>query len=462
MGKATQHLLELFSAKKPVGHICLTALLAFSFALFPVRDAEAVRLSSNGQGEALIFPYYGVLNGNTTLLNISSSDDTPKALKVNLRDKDGAVALSFNQYLEGDGSRAAALSREGDEAKITLADDSCTFPSLGDEVTTIPGGVLSGYIEVIEMGTVPNSGLSELANLIRAGDCAALAERWESGAWASDPSAGLEPPLGGVWGSASIINVAEGTQYGMPTTGLVRFSNIVQHTPPGESTPNLGSAHDEGTPEGRTAGTRCIRNLDCRTLFWASPLDAVAHALLVFRRHGQFSTETEVSAQAEFVLTLPLRRLFLEEERLPFPNLVGFEAFDRMGTGGDRPSTCLPIAEIPPCGTPYDFLPEQMVNIMAIGTNPDKQSVEVNSPILGEPSRLTVPKNRFTDEVIDSGAIHLHFSRNFNDLESTDGEFSIGRPVLVTVLQKVSNGQLVNEQGQRVLANYGTAEAAIP
>ena len=122
--------------------LCL-ALSAFLASM----QADAVSVSANGRGQALVFPYYTVESGHSTLLSLTNHTDRSKALIVNFRESlNGRSVLSFNLYL---GKRDVwtaglfSLTQDG-PANLTTADRSCTVPGITSSIAvnlpTLPNG----------------------------------------------------------------------------------------------------------------------------------------------------------------------------------------------------------------------------------------------------------------------------------------------------------------------------------
>src|SRR5262249_51896296 len=117
---------------------------------------------------------------------------------------------------------------------------------------TGPTRTREGYVEIIEMGTVTNASHGTL-NAITHGssgtpsDCRQLVDAWDvAGYWTTQPTADLDLPGGGLFGSESIINVGQGLLYAVPAAAIDGFSSTIQHTLPGGPTPDLSAASPDG------------------------------------------------------------------------------------------------------------------------------------------------------------------------------------------------------------------------
>jgi len=65
-------------------------------------QAEAVFVNSKGKGEVILVPYYTVNNNLNTSVTITNTKETPKAIKITLREGlNGLPVLSYNVYLGG-------------------------------------------------------------------------------------------------------------------------------------------------------------------------------------------------------------------------------------------------------------------------------------------------------------------------------------------------------------------------
>jgi hypothetical protein len=212
---------------------------------------DAVTLSPRGTGQVLIYPYYTV-NERQTLVSVVNTTEHGKALKVRFREGyNGREVATFNVYLGSYDSWVGAVfdtSPDGTGgAAIATNDNSCTVPAF--PLAPVPGTLHAlafsnsnygqggygaptgtdsgptdlartreGFFEIIEMGEVV-----DLANYSHGSleaitpvnglppGCAQVRDAWSNGGyWATDPNVDMLPPAGGLYGSAGIVNVAEG------------------------------------------------------------------------------------------------------------------------------------------------------------------------------------------------------------------------------------------------------------
>jgi len=431
---------------------------------FTATTVQAVMRSSQGQGEALLIPYFNTLEGNSTLLTISIPESRSKALKVHFRDTDGAIVLSFNLYLESRGSWVAAIYAADDKTALTVPDDSCVLPNLASEGHAALEETRSGFIEIIEMAEVSSSGPlhAEINQLIRNQDCDGLQSLWDSGAWATDVSTGLRKPSGGINATASIINVERGTHYGFDAIALQDFSDIVQHHSPGEPKPDLSSAHTADTDAGETTSMVCFE-LGCESYRWEKPIDAVASALAAFSLRDDFVTDEAIGAETEAIITFPLRYQYEQLGQAGFDsNDIDLNLFDREGKGEIVNNPCTVLIENPPCNGTYRSFSSKSVVSLVFGQSPNDEGQMIHSPIMGEASAVFFPTTEFPFNG-DSGVAFLYLNILRPDsLVTADGTVFRGRPAVSVFFTEILNSNLVDdESGERVRANYGTSSAPV-
>ena len=139
--------------------------------------ANAVELNPDGLGQVLIYPYYTVNAGQTTVLSVVNTTNLAKAVKVRfLEGYNSQEVLDFNLFLSAYDVWTAnvfALSATGG-GNVLTDDKSCTNPDLRSRPTKLPDGrsyepfrnnqyqasgpkgldrTREGHIELIEMAT---------------------------------------------------------------------------------------------------------------------------------------------------------------------------------------------------------------------------------------------------------------------------------------------------------------------
>lgn len=248
---------------------------------------SAVSVNPDGLGEALIYPFYTVQNGNITLLSIVNTTEAGKIVKIRFRDYANSEDVrDFNIYMSAKDVWTAALLPAGaagvpgtgpfsgqavNGAMMVTQDTTCTAPNKTSfqDVTTVFNGIPSyavsfskgdyepndnatrgsalaqtverttrGYFEVIEQATIPTTTLmyTRIDHRVpgQGGkpDCAALHSAATGGSpivnrnyqFDEYPATALTAPSGGLFGAATWLNVANGTSNAVSATAMNGFT----------------------------------------------------------------------------------------------------------------------------------------------------------------------------------------------------------------------------------------------
>jgi len=280
--------------------------------------------------------------------------------------------LDFNLYLAPYDVWTAKITADaGGGAKVVVTDSSCTAPAIatalggaGEQAFFTYGfdganGVLAdaeasrgvartreGYIEVIEMGDIDPTyqlpkGVGFLAAISRGAydagsgqyvpaNCAAISTEWQSADWTLDNAfpdrgygptqstskRGLLPGSGGLGGTGTLINVAQGTDYSYDPVALAGFylDKPPLHATPGYSSPSLADA----APISSVMYIDPVTGLPSwKTDDWnnsvpgAQPgVDAVSAVLMRAAVINEFVVNTAINAGTDWVLTFPTKRWY--------------------------------------------------------------------------------------------------------------------------------------------------------
>ncbi|WP_239235540.1 hypothetical protein, partial [Candidatus Nitrotoga sp. BS] len=237
--------------------------------------SAAVHLSDNGQGQVLIYPYYTTRAGQDTYLSVLNLNALSKALKVRFSEgKNGRAVLDFNIYLSPYDIWTAAVVNTTDGAKLVTADKSCTAPAIpadGKDFVNFAysgsglfEGILNngrdgetdsldrtreGYFEIIEMGTITNTAINASIKHVSGmpANCGVVQAATMDMGPASElvvggQSARAFKATGGLSGTASLIGVASGTDFGYDPVVLEAFSPSLDENiwnPPGSIFPDM-------------------------------------------------------------------------------------------------------------------------------------------------------------------------------------------------------------------------------
>ncbi len=361
----------------------LTASIAMTLALSvtAMPDARAMHLDRNGLGQVLIFPYYTANSGNQTLISVVNQTSRGKAIKVRFREaRNGREVLDFNLYLSPHDVWTASIfligpAEESRPANLTTDDNSCTAPAIkrNSNLPQLPNGsryapfsnyqysgasddagpntldrTREGYFELIEMGEVVNTSHDSLwaithgSNGIPA-DCRQIELAWHPPGsplnyWTVDPLRDMLPPGGGLMGTASIINVRDGTLITYNAEAIADFSDIVQHTNPTMEQPSLASGHDANTPGTVTANVFHNGTMVASRYPAERAIDAVSALLSQQELLGEFATSAATGADSEWVVTLPTKYAYVDQAIVgnsaiaPFPSI--FPTTESVGNTG--------------------------------------------------------------------------------------------------------------------------------
>ncbi len=317
------------------------------FAGLAAPGAHAMHLSPNGTGQVLIFPYYTVRNGFSTLLSIDNTQNNTKILKVRFREGlNGREVLDFNLFLSPNDTWTGAVVETSTGARLVTNDNSCVTPAdlfsearkdgLGTPLNAFKDyeytGLLKdaeslatldrtreGYFEVVEMGVV-DPALSPAASQIVASvkqnaagmpvDCPAM-DRYDDYAGNLSttrfPDIGatlLAPPTGGLRGRASLIGAASGANYSYSPTVLDAWSSRVAYASAGyRGATDLSKAFPTTstvmTPAGVVMAT------------WANGADAVSAVLMRETLTNEFVLDSGTNSQTDWVVTFPTKNFYV-------------------------------------------------------------------------------------------------------------------------------------------------------
>lgn len=252
--------------------------------------ANAVNINPDGLGQVLLYSYYTVNGGNTTLISVVNTTERDKAVKVRfLESLNSAEVLDFNLYLSEYDVWTASLVQTPGGAALRTDDNSCTSPNgVGKDwdASGNPGpnsafvpfefqsntpdavgqqGIVrlngsptgtqvaisaaermrQGHVEIIEMGDLFNDGtftpsnwVTHQASTLRPLNCAAIdaafsipGGRWltpaQGGPANGGPGNAVNAPSGGLFGGAVIVDVVFGRALSYNADAIAGFYNPV-------------------------------------------------------------------------------------------------------------------------------------------------------------------------------------------------------------------------------------------
>lgn len=321
-------------------NIARLALLGSAFSV--VVGSNAVSLSSTN-GQVLIYPYYTVNGGYDTYVSVVNTKSTGKALKVRfLEGKNSRQVFSANLYLAPNDVWAAAVTNSSTSgARLVVNDSSCMAPltsraenlnftnfyysgSANDGEDSSPARTTEGHIEIIEMGEVApvlipaSNGSTILFNqaISNSGrDCAAVERAVTPGTGVivngSIANAGLTKPTGGLTGTATLINVAEGTDYSYDPVVLSGFRDAPMHTFPADLTPDLSSA----SPKTSTVLLEDRVIVSAWNKSGGNAADPVSAVLMHAALTNEYVLDPAIAATTDWVVTFPTKKFYVGIDR---------------------------------------------------------------------------------------------------------------------------------------------------
>ncbi len=292
--------------------------LAGITALGAAGAAQAVAVSANGLGDAMINPYYTVkgtvgTNAYNTLISVVNTTGSTKAVKIRFREgKASAEVLDFNIFLSPYDVWTAALKQSATGGVVLrTSDKTCTIPKVvdgaefrnnqyvGDEADDNSLERLrEGYFEVIEMATYTDGSVIAVNSKHKAGvpvDCSKV----------TNATADKESQLtqGGLSGTASLVAPGTGLNAAVDPTPIVGcyvdnyyFSNSDKPTFADCTTFSNTSTYDGN-----------IIHAD-----WNNGQDATSAALMKFSIINEFVLDTATNSATDWVVTFPTKHHYVD------------------------------------------------------------------------------------------------------------------------------------------------------
>lgn len=345
--------------------------------------ASAVNLNPDGLGQVLIYPYYTVNSNGAgdnlqTLFSVVNTTDQGKAIKVRfVEGYNSREVRDFHVYLSPyDVWTAALFKLPGDEAANLLTDDnSCTVPRIkgstlpplkqlpdgrsylpftnalfsGSNADGGPTGLArtrEGHFEIIEMGIVTNATNNSLTNITHISgvpkNCGAIVGAWVAtppGYWITDSSTDIEAPTGGLFGSAMLVDVANGVSAGYNADAVDGFiSNGVDnlHAPPGNTDPSLAAI-------GGSDPTATAYVFDNGRLIQATygagsgrKIDAVSALFMHNDIFNEYALGGGANATTDWVVTFPTKNFYVDVPVALAPFVEKFKAYNGAFTGESK------------------------------------------------------------------------------------------------------------------------------
>jgi hypothetical protein len=448
--------------------------------------ASAVNLNPDGLGQVLLYPYYTVNAGQQTLLSVVNTDTVNgKAVKVRfLEGYNSREVLDFNLFLSPADVWTANIfaltdaGLSGTGAAIFTTDKTCTAPAFtqgplsngstyqqflnyaytgsnSDTGPTTDDRTREGHFEMIEMSDIVGGALkADITHVNGVPPKCALAEA------AFEAGTTTAAPTGGLFGAASVVNVAKGSFYAYNADALDGFSLLQLNTPTGFLTPSLGQVNDAG---GTTTVTSYVFN-NGKLLTSPYPstnqllaIDAVSSVFAAANIYNQYETGANGAVGTDWVVNFPTKRFYVDSGTFttltaavqPFEHLFGAK---ETGNGLGLSCTVVGITIFDreentstPTGCGFSPCPP--------GQPPSSICHETNVITFNTTGTNSILASNLTANILPIGAagwLNLTLTGNGHDFRlATNGNQFHGLPITGFEAVKFTNGNVGG-----VLANY--------
>jgi len=315
------------------------ALAAAVVAALGVGSAEAVYQNPNGTGQVLIYPYFTVqqVGGKSmnTLVTVVNTTTTAKVMKVRFREgKASKEVLDFNLYLSPNDVWTAAIvpgdASESSPGRLLSFDKSCTNPAIpatgvdfrnfeyaGDGLGNGLDRTREGYLEILELATLTGAAKTAVTHNAAGlpANCAYV--RTANGA-VPDPNNNVSLPTGGLTGTGTIINVAQGSDIGYNAVALSNWryapltaslSSETNNLSDGDPTSlaNQNYSYDGAEVSEAVASIFLNRAGAAGAL---NPIDAVSSTMMATSVINEFVLDGATKSNTDWVFTFPTRHFY--------------------------------------------------------------------------------------------------------------------------------------------------------
>lgn len=295
--------------------------------------AHAVYLNPNGQGQALIYPYYTVQsaggNSYNTYISVVNTTTVVKVVKVRFREgKNSREVLDYNLYLSPNDVFTGAVVPSSDAAtaggRFVTTDTSCTNPAIPDlggglkgidfrnylysganaEAAGVNEGLdrsREGYAEIIEMGTLAATsgpGTAAVHGASGSPTCTGL-----TGQAVPAVAGAITVPTGGMNGTGTIINVNSGADAGYNADAFANVTAAAIYADIGDDTPNFTFAD----PVSVVVANNGLYRSD-----WLLGEDAVSATMMRSNVINEYILDTNSLSQTDWVLTFPTKHHYVD------------------------------------------------------------------------------------------------------------------------------------------------------
>lgn len=461
------------------------ALAAGFAAAGAAGTASAVNVNSRNTGQVLIYPYYTVRGGTDTLVSVVNTTNSAKAVKVRFTEgKNSREVLDFNLYMSPRDVWTGAVVNTTNGAKLITGDKSCTYPVIpaagqdfvnyaysgavvtgivssgGDGETASLDRTREGYFEIIEMGVITNATIAAAVTHTSAGvpaNCPLV----QTASMIMDISGGanaVSAPSGGLAGTASLINVAGGTDYSYNPVALAAFSLSNNWYPAGDIRPDMRNASPATSRvfKGGTVVTTDWTGSFNLALTGTPAVNAVSAVLMHDNIINEYVLDTATASATDWVITMPTKRYYV-----PVAATSSAGSYSPFTMSFANGGACEPVTvsywdrEEQSPSTPVGFSPPQPG---AVGTCLPWEAtvVSFNATVTGVSNLLGSTNTANIATSYQNGWANLNFAQTYSSLAAAGNSPAggahtyVGLPTVGFMLQNFKNGNVGG-----VLSNYG-------
>jgi hypothetical protein len=151
-------------------------------------------------------------------------------------------------------------------------------------------------------------------------DCGQLVDAWtraadpkNDGYWIKDNMADMGPPSGGLFGGAAIVNVQGGAMYSYDAKAIDGFAGNQDgitkddlHQEPGTILPSLDSG-------GNGTGIVFVNGEALESVDLNRGVDAVSYVFMHDQIMNEYTTETNINAGTEWIITFPTKQFYVHQ-----------------------------------------------------------------------------------------------------------------------------------------------------
>ncbi|MEO7325876.1 MAG: hypothetical protein ABIW82_13710 [Dokdonella sp.] len=326
--------------------LALSAMLAST-------PASALSLNPRGLGQVLLFPYYTVNKNQDTLLSVINTSEHGKVAKVRfLEGYNGRSVLEFFVFLSAHDVWTATLGQAAADggAKIVTHDASCIYPhvdesgndmrvqgiafrpfayaSISDGGPTSIARTREGHFEIVADGDIiPGSPTDLRVSHVQNGTpgggrpsgCDAL-----PGNFGND----LVTPTSGLAGSATIINVGEGTFFAYNAQAISGFTSV-PFTSTSAGSQSADTLAQANTGDSNIAGAAAVASVPAGAdatleLGYTRGVDAVSAVLMADSLYNEYLVADGLGANTDWIVTFPTKKFYADPFVVPQAPLAPF------------------------------------------------------------------------------------------------------------------------------------------